>query len=151
MPLCPELGGLAGLEPGEHLSDHLEVVTPHLLAGPARGSDSGVQDSDNVEMQVQDGGGAPTFHQLLQLIQLQGEVRVSFIIHSVIFGIVECLLTNIEDVNIGAIRVFLRRTLLRIWNVLFSLGSLENCIFICSCSWYWLIYPAVERHLLDQD
>ena len=54
-------------------------------------------------MQVQDGGGAPPFHQLLQLIQLQGKVRVSFIFHSVILGIVECLLTNIEDVNIGAV------------------------------------------------
>ena len=100
-------------------------------------------------MQVQDGGGAPTFHQLLQLIQLQGVIRVSFILHSVILVIVECLLTNIKDVNIGAVRVFLRRTLLRIWNVLFSVGSLENCIFICS--WYWLSHPAVEGHLLDQD
>ena len=85
-------------------------------------------------MQVQDGGGAPPFHQLLQLIQLQGEVRVSFIFHSVILGIVECLLTYIEDVNIGAVRVFFKRTLVRIWNVsiLLSVGSLENSIFVCS-------------------
>merc|ERR1712155_178418 len=93
-----------------------------------------------VEMQVQDGGGAPPFHQLLQLIQLQGVIRVSFIFHShsVILGIVECLLTYIEDVNIGAVRVFFR-SLLRIWNVLFSVGSLENYIISCSCSWYRLL------------
>ena len=118
-----------------------------LLAGLVRDSASGVQDSDNVEVQVQDGGGAPPFHQLLQLIQLQGVIRVSFIFHShsVILGIMECLLTYIEDVNIGAIRVFFRRTFLRIWNVsiLFNVGSLRNNIFICSCSWYWLLYPAV--------
>ena len=96
-----------------------------LLAGLVRDSASGVQDSDNVEVQVQDGGGAPPFPQLLQLIQLQGKVRVSFIFHSVILGIVECLLTNIEDVNIGAVRVFFRRTLLRIWNFLLSVVSLQ--------------------------
>ena len=51
--------------------------------------------------------------------------RVSFIFHSVILGILECLLTYIEDVNIGAVRVFFRRTLLRIWNFLLSVVSLQ--------------------------